>query len=646
MSMYRLLWLSILLSMLIALGASLFASLYSARAYLEAQLAMKNRDNVTSLALALSREDSGHEDVVLAATALFESGHYQLMQVVDAEGRILLERVEQDVESGAPRWFVALLPIRSLPASAEVASGWRPLGTLTLMSQSRFAYAALWETTLRMSAAIIAAGLLASLLASLVLLRITRPMRAVVAQAQAINERRFVTMPVPEVPELKALAHAMNDMVSRLRDDFEADARRYDTLRREANHDPLTGLANRTFFLAHLNAALEGEVTAYGTLAIIRLRYLGKLNRRAGRDVADELLRRVGQAVAESTGGCTGIFAGRLNGADFALLLPSCCDPLPALHELLLDLPAIAEPLAGEYSTTYIGYASIEAGEPAAGLLARIDETLAGLDSEGLSALREAAPPLVNPDAAPATAGVPGEPVGEHAWREALRAALAVRANLRLARFPILDGAQRQYEFALRLRVGPSDTWLPAGRFLPYAERLGVVPALDLATVELVLSELAEDVHLSGAWINLSAKSLVDAGFRQFLGERLRAHPAEAARLCLEVPEAGGLFRLEALRDLRGELKPLGCRLGLEHFGYQFNRIGELHALGLDFLKVDASFIHDLDAHPGNRAFLAGLCEVAHRIDMRVYAEGVETEAELLAARAVGFDGVTGQAVR
>jgi EAL domain-containing protein (putative c-di-GMP-specific phosphodiesterase class I) len=86
----------------------------------------------------------------------------------------------------------------------------------------------------------------------------------------------------------------------------------------------------------------------------------------------------------------------------------------------------------------------------------------------------------------------------------------------------------------------------------------------------------------------------------------------------------------------------LGCHLGLSHYGHQFSRIGELYGLGLDFLKVDTSFIRDIQANPGNQAFLAGLRDTAHKIGMRVLAEGVATQAELDKLMELGLDGVTG----
>ncbi len=636
MSMNRQLWLAILVSMLLALGASLFASLLNARSYLEAQLAMKNQDNAAILALALSQGDSDRERIALMVTALCDSGHYELIQVVDPHGKILVDRVSLPTYAGAPDWFVHLLPIRSLPGRAEIASGWQPLGSLTLMSHSNFAHRSLWQTALTMSAVLLAAGLLGGVLASLVVRRITRPMQAVVAQARAINEHRFVTMPEPQLPELKELAAAMNDTVNRLRQDFEEDARRYEQMRQQANFDPLSGLANRPHFLASLASAMDIDGSPYGGLAIVRLRQLGKINRNLGREVANQVLRRVGATLAGISARCTESLAGHLNGADFALLLPAGCDLKPTLNELLLDLHAAVDSLAGDYSTLYIGHAAFAPGDDPAGLLARIDAALAAADLNGGSVVREAAP-----------AAESREPVGGEAWRLVLCQALEQSDSLKLAHYPMQlgEGAALHRECPLRLRWHETDAWLAAGRFLPIAERLGLVRDLDLAVLHLALAELAEDASLAGLWLNLSAKSIAEPEFRRDLLALLREHPASRDRLYLEIPEAGGLARLEALRELCRDLKPLGCRLGLEHYGQHFNQIGRLYDLGLDFLKVDASFIHGLDGNRGNQDFLAGLLEIAHRIGMQVFAEGVEREAELAKARELGFDGASGSAV-
>lgn len=631
MSMYRQLWLAILGSALLALMASLLVSLINARSYLEAQLAMKNQDNAAALALALSQGAGDRDQIILAATALFDGGHYQLIQVVGPQGQGIVNKVASHARAGAPDWFVALLPIRSLPGRAEISSGWQPLGSLTLMSSAEFAYQSLWETALTMVAVFLACALACGFLGGLILRRITDPMRAVIEQARAINDHRFIQIPVSGAPEVRELTRAMNDTVQRLRVEFEDQAQRTDSLRREANFDPLTGLPNRAHFLAALDSALAAEVSQFSVLALIRLRRLGKINRALGREAADQTLRGIAGNLSLIGRFCPGGVAGRLNGADFALLLSSSCEVQPTLEALLAELGAQLHDLGEEYAHLYIVHTALMPGDTTPHVLARLDSALALADQKGQSVVLEAATD-------------PTFSYGGEEWRERLRDALASRDGLKLAHFPMRLGNGVQQESVLRLKH--DGEWLCAGHFLPIADRLGLAPALDRVALKLALEDLKAQPDLPGVWLNLSAKSITDPEFLRALRQGLDAHPEERGRLWLEVPEAGGLARLSALRDLSRELTPLDCKLGLEHYGHHFDQINVLYELGLDFLKVDSSFIRGIDHNHGNRAFLTGLLEIAHRIDIKVLAEGVERQEELDTLLALGFDGACGPLLR
>ena len=122
--------------------------------------------------------------------------------------------------------------------------------------------------------------------------------------------------------------------------------------------------------------------------------------------------------------------------------------------------------------------------------------------------------------------------------------------------------------------------------------------------------------------------------------------PLVALAIWLEVSEAGALAHFEAFRALCLELKDAGCQMGIEHFGRRFSEVGRLHDLGLDYIKVDASFIRGLHENPGNQAFLRGLSSIARGIGMIVIAEGVVSEPEREALAVAGFDGATGPLIR
>ncbi len=93
-------------------------------------------------------------------------------------------------------------------------------------------------------------------------------------------------------------------------------------------------------------------------------------------------------------------------------------------------------------------------------------------------------------------------------------------------------------------------------------------------------------------------------------------------------------------------LRSYGCQVGVEHFGRQFSQIGQLHDLGLNYIKVDASFTRRLDTNPGNQAFGKGISSIAHNMGLLVIAEGVASESEFTLLSEVGFDGATGPGVK
>jgi diguanylate cyclase (GGDEF)-like protein len=608
----------------------------SARGYLQSQLSIKNTDNASALALSLSQNNPDAVTVELAVSALFDSGHYELIRVIDPDGKTIVERTAPLGELDAPAWFVRLLPIQATPGLAQISNGWQQFGTVTLISHSRFAYGALWNSVLQMMGALALAGLIGGYLGSLILQRIKVPLTAVIDQATAITERRFVTIDEPRVPELRQLASAMNATVTRLKTMFADEAARLEAVRREANFDPLTGLANRSYFMARLRQSLDAEDATGGVLLLIRLADLAGINRRLGRAATDDFLRRTSSAI----GYCAELrdqgFAARLNGADFAVMLPGETNARATTETLLQALIEAATPYIEEETAAWIGVGKFAHGMDMSALLARVDEALAGAEAEGTNAVHEAI-----------ADGDDDQPRTAEQWSSLIHRALD-NHWVRLVSFPVveLSGRLSHRECPLRLMFDEKSEWLTAGQFLPIAERLRLTPALDLAAVTLGLQELESQPQLAGLAINLSASSVEDSDFRMKLLALLNSQAGIASRLWLEVAENGALKHLAMFRELCFGLKAVGCRIGLEHFGHQFSQIGLLHDLGLDYLKVDSSFIRKLDSNQGNAAFLKGLSGIAHNIGLQVLAEGVATQEEWKALADVGFDGATGPAIR
>lgn len=634
MSLFRQLWLAVIVSTLIAFVGSFAVSMMTARQYLEEQLAIKNNDNAASLALSMSQMEKDPVTLELQVAALFDSGQYARIKVRDPEGLTLIEKTSPAVSDDVPAWFARLFPIASRPGSAQISTGWTQFGTVELVSHNRFAYRELWQGGWRLLMWFSLGGVLAGFLGMQILRRIKRPLDAVVGQARAISERRFIRIEEPATPELKSLARAMNVMVGRVKAMFEEEASRLEQVRREATLDPLTGLANRAYFMNRLAIALNDEdAPTRGSLIMLRLADLAGINRCAGRETADEVLRRTGAALRELAEKNPGAEAARLNGADFSLLLPGQNDPQPACQQLLAALQSlVAAQLLPENAIGHLGSSVYQHNEPVPQLLARVDAALAAAELQGPLAAQHVA------EQSHCSASTQAD------WRSILTDALKDQ-RLRLIEFPVADsnGLLLHLECPLRLQAEESGDWINAGSFMPVASRLSMTSELDLAAVKLALDRLASG--LPAVAVNLAGASLIVPDFTPRLLSLLQQRRELAGKLWLEVAESGAFQYFDAFLAFSLALRPLGCRLGIEHFGRQFSQIGRLHDIGLDYLKVDGSFIRNIHGDNGNQAFLKGLCNIAHGIGLTVIAEGVNSAEELATLPALGFDGATGPAV-
>jgi diguanylate cyclase (GGDEF)-like protein len=413
---------------------------------------------------------------------------------------------------------------------------------------------------------------------------------------------------------------------------FADEALRLETVRREANSDPLTGIANRSFFMAQVLAAVEDEDSQSGTLLLIRIANLAEVNKRLGRGATDDFLKVMATIISECARKTPNALAARLNGADFGLLLPSA-EAQPMASDLLRNLIGAASVYVPHGPVAYIGSGRFAYGLNLATLMTQVDSAIASAELEGVSAVRDAAA-LHSEDA----------PRSSDQWAQLIELAVAQR-DTKLGSYPVADFDQRLVHSECPLRLMFGHDWLPAGRFLPIAERLGLSSTLDAISVALGIEELNKNVHLAGLAINLSARSLEDANFRHNLRNQLLANPAASKRLWLEVPENGAYAHFDAFKSFCAELSETGCKLGLEHFGRQFSQVGLLHDLKLDYLKVDASFVREIQSNQGNQAFLKGLIGIAHNIGLKIFAEGVASKDELETLHILGFDGATGPAI-
>ncbi|SDM92588.1 diguanylate cyclase/phosphodiesterase [Franzmannia pantelleriensis] len=631
MSLIKQLWLTILVLLLLAFGGSLAIGLSSLKQYTEQEMRIKNADNANALALSMSQLDKDPVTIELLLAAQFDTGHYRRVELRSPEGEVEIRREADERLADVPDWFVERVRFDIPAGEAVVQDGWQQYGTVVLESHHNYAYHTLWQNTQRLVAWFAVAALISAALAWWIVHSIRRPLRRVIDQARDIGNRRFTTSEAPRTLELRQVVTAMNLLSASVRDMLGQESEKLERLRRKLQQDEVSGADNRGHFLQQLERALDPDTgQGMGSLVIVRVARLSALNHTLGHQATNRLLADVASALKQLANVYGGGHVGRLNGSDFALLLPGDDD----LEALARALKAKLHPLTDGASApiglpmALIAYTHSDArGE----LLSSLDGALARAEDDGDHAVGIAS-------------GAAHQSLFNNRddWRRALDTALG--EGLHLGHYPVLDADANPLHFESPSRLKIQGHWQPAGVFMPWISRLGMNVDFDLAVVKTALKQIDKDSKPLG--INLSHQAARDSRFLSDIKPLLKQYPQAAAKLWLELPESVAVHHMESFRGLCRELQPFGCRLGLEHVGAEFSTLADLHDVGLAYLKIDASLVAGIDEQPDQQAILRGMATLAHSLGVLVIAEGVTQKNEAETLFELGLDGVTGPGVR
>lgn len=641
MSLFKQLLLAICLFLVVAFSGSFMVSLESSRSQYVNQLRSHAQDAATALALSLTPNIDDPAMVELMVSSIFDSGYYASIKVVDlASNAVLVERHAEPDPGGVPLWFVHLIGLEAAGGDAIVSRGWQQAARVEVISHPMFAIAKLWQSALGSLGWLLLCGAASAVLGALLLRRQLKPLDYMVEQSHAIARREFLSLPeLPRTPELRRVVQAMNQMVEKLKALFTEQAERSERLRAESYQDSLTGLSNRRYFEMQLNTRVSNlEDARAGYLLLLRVQGLAGLNARLGGQRTDQLLQAVGEQLRRTCASYpeTKDLISRSRGGEFAVLAPGM------VHEEAVQLAqALEATLQSLYETgasdidpvACIGLAPFSPGDSPQALLKLADEALARAENQptpGWVCLEQG------------VAAVAAD--SQHAWHKRLDQAF-INGHFELFFQPVMDCASSQqilhHKVISRLQDGQGEA-LPAGRFLPWLERFGWMPRLDVLVLEKVLAHLRG--HDQVVALNLSAATLADPKALQRVFELLGQNAALGPRLVFEIGEEQ-LPEQAALEQLTRRLHGLGFGLALQRFGGRFSMIGNLAHLGLAYLKIDGSYIRNIDHEQHKRLFIEAIQRAAHSIDLPLIAERVETEGERLVLQEMGVGGIQGQLV-
>ncbi len=406
-------------------------------------------------------------------------------------------------------------------------------------------------------------------------------------------------------------------------------------VRHQARHDPLTGLANRVLLHDRISQALRAVEVDGGALALLLmdLDRFKEINDTLGHGAGDDVLREVAARLRRATGPAATV--ARLGGDEFAILLPSA--PRGAADAL-----------------------AVASGVRAA-LAERIDVGTLPLSVDGSIGIA----------IAPGDGSDPGTLVrcADVAMYRAKQLCVGVAVYApdadqnRRERLELLGGLRSaiaggqlvlHYQPKVDLRTGrttavealvrwqhPSHGLVEPGRFVPFAEQSNLVRPLTRRVLMLALDQARswwDAGRLLPVAVNVSARMLHDAELISTVQAELDRTGMPSQALELELTESAVMLNTRNAMNVITQLRRAGIRISVDDFGTGYSSLAYLRDLPVHDLKIDKSFVLNVARRPRDFSIVRSIIDLAHNLDLRVVAEGIESDEVCSLLRDLGCD--------
>jgi len=583
---------------------------------LDGQLQSDGENAVATLALLVSAQADPAARVRVLEAA-FQQGRFAELSLRQGQGgaAAFQARRTSATVSDAPAWFAGWGAIEPHRARRQLGDG----SQLDLVLDPGPARDALWAHVIQWLWLALGIAAFWALFLAALLSRLRRALADAPAEAPEIKIKQ--TEPIEN-------AELLDEVRERVSPTMDEQMARIEQLEIELNRDPVTGLANRAYFLNELKRVLrddprQGAVSGY--VLLVRQRDMARLQNQSDRQEIDDWLRLLGTRLTEVLAGYPQARAlpARLNGADFAVLFPvgggpEVMRPIQRLHELFETLRVKLD--SQNLSRWAFALTDYTAQCTPKEVLTRLDLALMCAESAGHSEVEF----LSHADRET------GElRMGEASWRTLISQALDHdRLSLDVRRVAYEgDELSERYEASLSLQEDdPEQPRMSGYLFMPAAARLGLSSDCDMRALALALSWLGE--HPGILVVRMSVSSMLDS---QYLDEVRQvcayADPELLQRVVVELDAYGLSRHLEAFKTFAQGLQEAGMHVGLRGLDQQPDALRKIHEVDFSYVKLGGSFVRELLSSPGGVQMMVAVTETAIGMGMRVYVDDADDEA-------------------
>ncbi|WP_191600305.1 EAL domain-containing protein [Marinomonas algicola] len=597
------------------------------KGFLVSQLESTTQDSAISLSMSISdfMELEDYVSVDSSVQAVFDSGYFSEVRVHVYDTDKNIARINSNQIEGVPEWFIELIEFDEPIANAVISNGWNELGQVYITGSAGYGYHQLWLATRDLVISFLVIGALTLLVGMMALRQLFKPLAAVEAQAEAIQQRKFVKMEyLPKTRELRSVVLSMNRMAEKLEKEFAAEAETAQWLQAKAFKDPVSGLGNRNFYESQATAHFADNDRTMDGLILVSLADLAKLNNERGYEAADTFIKYTAEILTEQVKwSVSSTVVARLSGADFVILmshidldrLESTVNKImSSMQELLATRVPYSEFVAS------IGAVVLDSKTTKSKAMAQADAALRSAKALGLNGVK-----VFDVDVGKNMA------IGRLAWKEMLEFAIENK-SFRLRKQSVAEVSNQENVFQQEVfaSLEYQDQQYHAGYFIGLAEQFDLGEKVDQVIINLVVDYIKNNHPKTLLTINLSASAYVKPAFITWLDGLLDDLKDDIkSKMSFEVSEQSVLSTEDHALLLSKLLKRHGVTFGIDNVGKQFSAFQYVQDLMPDYVKVDPSYTKLAVGKESESFFMHTLCKMFNSLNVQVIATGVESKKQL-----------------
>ncbi len=619
--------------LLMVFAVNFILTINNIRSYLEGEAQIHAQDTATSLGLSLSPYMQQPEDPIieLRMNAIFDMGYYQEIKLLDSKGQELLGLTNQVSMETVPQWFIHALPMTLAVAESEISSGWQIAGRVLVTVNPGYAYLKLYEYSKESLYTAVIMLMVSWALLYILLYFTLSSLKKINQMAVQITAGQFETIsPLPWTSEVKNVTLSMNMMSEKLSGVISGLNGKLETLGDKLNVDELTGLNKRVGFESDLEFVFVQDLEAF--LFLIKIDGLSQLTKELGDQKVDSfildfasVLKQFVQQDEASTVQAYRFFAG-----EFVLLIKNQ-DSVKIL-QLAEQLTRAFGKLGSDYhrlDIAHMGITPIQPGIETAELLFAANEAYeqARLIGANRYFLRD------GPEKA--------KDISE--WKQDV--------------FNIIENKDYTIRYINDTRQIESDNLImqetstqardsqreaiAIATFISIAEKYSIIVDMEKHITARVLLELKEQQIKHQIAINISTRTVKDSEFRAWLRQQLETHSDICSQLVFSLTAYAVSKDFSAYEGFINFVHNYGAQVIIKRFEPQSMSLDKVKQLKPDYVRMARTLSQGLANDQEKQQFVQVMQEICQLIDIELYAEVAQSEADRQCLKNIGITGIS-----